>query len=134
MQFTNSNDLEIAPNSVVIETARQLAEVMIDSKQYTEFERSYLLFREDNEAQKIIREFQAKQNSLRGLIQLNAVSEEDQKELQRLQTSFSQRPAVIRYSKAQNELMRFSQEIGDHLSDAIGMDFSSACRSGGCCG
>lgn len=128
------NDLETAPKSVVIESARQFAEVLISTTQYSEFEQSYLAFREDKEAQKIIQEFQAKQNSLSALIQLNAVGEEDQKELKRLQSSFSQRPAVMRYSLAQNELMRLSQEIGAHLSEAIGMDFASACRTGGCCG
>ena len=65
---------------------------------------------------------------------LNAVSEEDQQELQRLQDGFYQQPSVIRNTKAQEELALISQEIGDLLSKAIGMDYGAACKTGGCCG
>ena len=65
---------------------------------------------------------------------LNAVSEEDRKELQRLQDQFNSQPSVLRYAKAQEELMAISLEIGDILSKAIGLDYGASCKTGGCCG
>lgn len=128
------NDLEVAPRSVVMQAARQLAEIVGNTTQFKEFEQSYLEFRQDAETQQIIQEFQKKQSSLKALPQLNAVSEEDQKELQRLQDQFNQQSTVIRYSNAQRVLVQISQQIGDQLSEAVGMDFASSCQTGGCCG
>ena len=137
MVDTTWNDLEVAPRSAVIQAAKQFAETLGDTPQFGEFEKSYLNFRWDAEAQSAIQEFQKKQASLKALLMLNAVSEEDRKELQRLQDQFNSQPSVLRYAKAQEELMAISLEIGDILSNAIGLDYGTSCSSnkaGGCCG
>jgi len=134
MSDTTWNELEVAPRSAVIQTARQFAETLAATPQFHEFEQSYYDFRQDTEAQNAIKDFQKKQASLKALLMLNAVSEADQQELQRLQDCFYQRPSVIRNTKAQEELIAISQEIGDLLSKAIGMDYGAACKTGGCCG
>lgn len=128
------NDLEVAPRSVVMQAARQLAETLGDTSQFKEFEQSYLAFRQDTKTQGIIQEFQKKQAAMKGIKSSSAVSKEDQKELERLQEQFNQQSTVIRYSNAQRVLVQISQQIGDQLSDAIGIDFASACQTGGCCG
>ena len=134
MVDTTWNDLEVSTRSVVMQAAKQFAETLGDTPQYREFEQSYLDFRQDAEAQSAIREFQKKQASLKALLMLNAVSEEDRQELQRLQERFIQQPSVLRYTKAQEELVAISQEIGDLLSKAIGLDYGASCKTGGCCG
>ena len=134
MDHTNWNDLEVAPRSAVMQSAKQFAETLGDTPQYREFEQSYFNFRKDTEAQSAIQEFQKKQASLKALLMLNAVSEEDRQELQRLQERFIQQPSVLRYTKAQEELVAISQEIGDLLSKAIGLDYGASCKTGGCCG
>ena len=134
MSDTRWNDLEVAPRSAVLQAAKQFAETLGDTPQFREFEQSYFDFRRDAEAQNAIQEFQKKQASLKALLMLKAVSDEDQQELQRLQDLFYQKPSVLRYTKAQEELNTISQEIGDLLSKAIGLDYGASCKTGGCCG
>jgi cell fate (sporulation/competence/biofilm development) regulator YlbF (YheA/YmcA/DUF963 family) len=131
---TTWNDLEVASKSVVMQAAKQFAETLGDASQFREFEQSYFDFRRDAEAQSAIQEFQKKQASLKALLMLNAVSEEDRQELQRLQDRFNHQLSVLRYAKAQEELVAISQEIGDLLSKAIGLDYGASCKTGGCCG
>lgn len=134
MVDTILNELAIAPKSAVIQAARQFAETLSNSVQFRKFEKSYFDFREDAGAQSAIQEFQKKQASLKALLMLNAVSQEDRQELQRLQDRFLHQPSVQKYAEAQEELMVVCQGIGDQLSEAIGLDYGSSCRTGGCCG
>lgn len=134
MLDTPWNDLEIAPKSAVMQAAKQFAETLGETPQYREFVKSNINYRHDAEAQSALQEFQKKQSSLKAMLMLNAVSEEDRQELQRLQDKFYNQPSVLRYTKAQNELVAICQEIGDQLSNAIGLDYGSSCRTGGCCG
>ncbi|MCL4559810.1 MAG: YlbF family regulator [Chloroflexi bacterium] len=128
------NDLEVVPRSAVMQAAKQFAEALGETPQFKEFEQSYFAYRQDEETKNAIQEFQKKQASLKALLMLNAVSQEDQQELHRLQDRFYHQPSVLRYTQAQVELIAISQEIGDILSKAIGLDFGSSCRTGGCCG
>jgi cell fate (sporulation/competence/biofilm development) regulator YlbF (YheA/YmcA/DUF963 family) len=134
MDDSKWNELEVAPRSAVMQSARQFAETLAETPQFREFEQSYYDFRRDDAAQNAIKEFQKKQASLKALLMLNALSEEDQQELQRLQDCFYQQPSVIRNNKAQEELLVVTQAIGDLLSNAIGLDYSASCKTGGCCG
>lgn len=134
MDETIRNDIDVAPTSVVLQTARDFAKTLGETPLFTEFMESHKVFRQDSEAQKIQQEYQKKQASLKAVLMLNAASDEDRKELQDLQERFSQRPSVIRLSKAQDELIAVCQEIGDLISKEIGMDYASSCRTGGCCG
>lgn len=134
MDDITRNDLEIAPRSTVMEAAKQFAKVLGDTPQFREFEQSYIDYRSDTEAQSAIEQFQKKQASLKALLMLNAVSEEDQQEMKRLQDQFYHQPSVLRYTKAQEELKVICQEIGDLLSKGIGLDYGASCKTGGCCG
>jgi cell fate (sporulation/competence/biofilm development) regulator YlbF (YheA/YmcA/DUF963 family) len=134
MSDNTINELEVAPRSAVMQAARQFAETLGETPQFREFELSYFGFRQDTEAQEAIREFQKKQSSLTALVMLNAVSEEDKRELEALQERFYKQPSVVRYNLAVESLTAMSQEIGDLLSQSIGLDFGAACKTGGCCG
>lgn len=134
MENTTSNDLEIASQEVVMQAAKQFAEAFAETPQYRKLEQTYTDFSQDTEAQKARSEFLIKQASLKGLMRLNAVSAEDRQELQRLQNRFNSQPSVLRYGKAQDDVVMIAQEIGDLLSEAIGLDYANSCRTGGCCG
>jgi len=128
------NDIEVAPRSAVMQSAKQFAEILSETPQFREFEQSYFNFRQDTEAQNAIQEFQKKQASLKALLMLNAVSDEDRQDLQRLQERFAQQTSVLRYTNAQEELIKMCQEIGDQLSKAMGLSYGDSCKIGGCCG
>ena len=134
MTETTWNDLEITLRSGVMQTAKQFAKTLAYTAQFREFEQSYSSFRQDAEAQIAIREFQEKQASLKALLMLNAVSESDRQNLEVLQEHIYRQPSVLKYTKAQEELAATCQQIGDLLSETIGLDYGASCRSGGCCG
>ena len=128
------NDLEVAPKSAVMQAAKQFAEAFAETPQFQAFEHAHFTYRQDGQAQSARQEFQKKQSSLKALLMLNAVSDEDRQELERLKDQFNNQPSVVQYIKAQDELVAISQEIGDMLSKAIGLDYGNSCRTGGCCG
>lgn len=134
MADTTWNDLEVASKEVVMQAARHFAEALAESPQYQAFEQALFTFRQDAVAQDAIRDFQNKQASLKGLLMLDAVSAEDRQELQALADRVNHQPSVIAYSQAQKDLVIISQELGDLVSNAIGLDYASVCRTGGCCG
>ncbi len=128
------NELEVASKEVVMHTAEQFAGVFTETPQYQAFEKAYTAYRQDREAQSALQEFQNKQASLKGLLMLNAVSDEDRLALQNLHDRFYLQPTVMQYAQAQIDLVALSQEIGDILSKSTGLDYGASCRTGGCCG
>lgn len=134
MDKTRINELEVAPKSVVMNTARRFTEALSETPQFMAFEEAYLTFRQDPEAQMAYEALQQKQESLRMMMMLNAVEDDERQELQNLQAEFHRQESVKDFIKAQENLISLCQEIGEILSDATGLDFGSACRIGGCCG
>ncbi|MCX6054408.1 MAG: YlbF family regulator [Chloroflexi bacterium] len=134
MDTTIKNNIEIVPKDVVMESAKHFAEIFESTPQFQEFTQAYLAFRQDEEVQKTLQEFQKKQASLRALLALNAVSEEDRLEIKNLRGKYSQQPSYVRYTNAQEKLVELGQEIGDYLTNEIGLDFGASCKTGGCCG
>ncbi len=126
------NELELAPPEVVRQSARDFAAALAETPQFRAFEEATDRLNRDAEAQRAIDAFQAKQQSLQALLMLNAVSEADKAELQRLQRVFSSTPAVVAYAEAQANLMVICQGAADWLSEAIGLNYAAVCGSG-CC-
>jgi cell fate (sporulation/competence/biofilm development) regulator YlbF (YheA/YmcA/DUF963 family) len=77
--------------------------------------------------------YQQKQQSLRALVMLNALSAEQHDELERLQSAFINHPVVQEYFTAQAELATLCQALGDALSESIGLNYAAACGVS-CCG
>jgi cell fate (sporulation/competence/biofilm development) regulator YlbF (YheA/YmcA/DUF963 family) len=134
MEKQSWNELEVAPRSAIMEAAKQFAGVFAETTEFLAFEQAFFNYRKDEQAQRALKAFQQKQAELKPLIALNAVSEDDREELQRLQDDFNSLPSVMQYYQAQIDLVALSQEIGDRLSTAIGLDYASACRTSSCCG
>lgn len=126
------NELELAPASVVKQVARDFAATLAETPQFKVYEEAADRLNQDAEAQRAIEAFETKQQSLQAMLMLNAVSEADQAELQRLKRAFSNLPAVVDYFQAQADLMTLCQTTGDLLSQAIGLNYATACGSG-CC-
>ncbi len=126
------NELELAPPEVVRQSARDFAAALAETPQFQAYEEAAERLNHDVEAQRVIDAFQAKRQALQAQLLLNAVSEADQAELQRLQDAFSSMPAVMAYAQAQAELMTICQTAADVLSQAVGLNYAAACGSG-CC-
>ncbi len=126
------NELAVAPPEVARQAARDFAVALAETPQFKAYEDAIDRLNHDAAAQQAIDAFQAKQESLQAMLLLNAVSEADKAELQRLQRVFSSTPAVIAYAQAQADLMAICQLAADVLSQAIGLNYAAACGSG-CC-
>ena len=126
------NELELAPPEVVRQSARDFAVALGETPQFRAYEEAIERLNHDTVAQHAIDAFQAKQQLLQAMLMLNAVSDADQAELQRLQRAFSSAPAVVAYAQAQADLMAICQAAADWLSEAIGLNYAAACGSG-CC-
>jgi hypothetical protein len=66
------------------------------------------------------------------MLMLNAVSAEDQAEIERLRQAFLSEATVVAHFQAQEDLMALCQASADLLSERIGLSFTAACGPG-CC-
>ena len=81
-------DLEIASPSVVKQAAQDFAAALAETQQFKAFEQKAYTFHQDQAAQQAMLAYQQKQQSLRALMMLNALSPEQRDELERLESAF----------------------------------------------
>ncbi len=127
------DNLETAPPSVIKQAARDFAAALAETSQFKAFEQAAERFRQDQAAQQAMGAYQEKQIAWRALLMLNALSAEQQTELESVKNAFLDQPIVQEYFKAQAELATLCQALGDTLSESIGLDYASACGVS-CCG
>ena len=121
-----------ATETAVREATRAFAQALTETAEYEAFEEAASRLRDDQLAQRDIAAYQSKQRSLEAVLMLNAVSAEDQAELERLRQAFLSESTVAAYFQAQEDLMALCQASADLLSERIGLSFSAACGPG-CC-
>ncbi len=109
------------------------AGALTETPAFQAFETAAAALRDDAVARCTIDAYEQRQHSLRALLQLGAVSAEDQAELERLRQAYLDEPSVSRYLTAQADLVALAQAVADQLSAQIGFDFAASC-GGGCCG
>ncbi len=129
-----NQDIEISSESVVKQAARDFAAALSETPQFKAFEQADFAFRQDQAAQLALLDLQEKQQSLRPMMLLNALTTGQRIELQSLQTAFTSQPVVQAYFSAQAEFSALCQALGDQLSQAIGLNYASICASSSCCG
>jgi cell fate (sporulation/competence/biofilm development) regulator YlbF (YheA/YmcA/DUF963 family) len=127
------DELETAPPSIVLTAARDFAAALAETPQFKSFEQAAERFRSDQTAQQAMSVYRDKQKELRPLLMLNALSAEQQIELESAKSAFLDQPIVQGYFKAQAELVTLCQAVGDTLSESIGLDYAAACGVS-CCG
>lgn len=127
------DELETAPPSVVMKVARDFASVLAETPQFKALEEASDRFRQDQSAQQAMNAYREKQMELRALIMLNALSTEQQSELESVKNAFLSQPLVQEYFRAQMELASLCQAVGDTLSESIGINYAAACGVS-CCG
>jgi cell fate (sporulation/competence/biofilm development) regulator YlbF (YheA/YmcA/DUF963 family) len=133
MEDILSEDIEIAPTSVVKQAARDFAAALAETPQFKAFEQAAHVFRQDQASKQAMHAYQEKQQSLRALQMLSALSPEQRDDLERLQNAFISQPIVQEYFNAQAELASLCQALGDALSGSIGLNYAAACGVS-CCG
>lgn len=126
------NELEVAPPEVVRQAARDFAVALGETPQYQTFDEAVQRLYADEVAMAALEAFQTKQRSLQTMLMLNAVSDQERAELERLRLAYADRPAVQVFAQAQAELISVCQATADVLSQYIGLNYAASCSSG-CC-
>ena len=114
------------------QSLQSLIALLRETPTYTAFEQAATNLERDKTALQAITAHQAKQQSLRALITLNALDAEDQAELERLERAVYSNATISAYVQAQDHLATLCGEVNDRISDVVGMRF--ALKRGGCCG
>jgi cell fate (sporulation/competence/biofilm development) regulator YlbF (YheA/YmcA/DUF963 family) len=126
-------ELDATPPAVVHTTARDFAVALAETPQFKTFEQANEALNNDVSALQALSAYQAKVKSLRALLMLNAVSEVDQAELERLKNAYVTRSTVQAYAVAEAELTSLCQQAAELISEAIGLNYAAACGAS-CCG
>ena len=137
VQAATQINTETQPAEADVQTAtKAFAAALAATPEFQAFEEASFAIRQDHMAQWAMQAFQEKQRSLQIIQQLGAASQEyqqDMDELTRLQHDMLSHTTVEAYLRTQNDLAQLCRTIAKELSQEIGLDFVSACRSG-CCG
>ena len=133
MDGNKTNEMEVAPSSVVHTAARNFAAALAETPQFKAFEQAYEALSKDNAAHQALSVYQAKAKSLRAILMLNAVSEVERAELERLQNDYVTRPTVQAYASAEADLTVLCQQAAGMISESIGLNYAASCGAS-CCG
>lgn len=133
METLEFNDIETASPSVVKSAARSFAAALSETPQFRAFEQAYEAFDADTAARQALSAYKQKAQSLRALLMLNAVSEADRAELERLQNAYLSRPSVQAYMNAELELAALCRELAGLISQSVGLNYAASCGAS-CCG
>ncbi len=125
-------DLELVLSPAVRRAAQHFATTLAGTPQFKKFEEMTQTFLHDQSAQNAIAAFKAKQQALKALLMLNAVSDTERAELERLRQAVLTNPTYAAYRQAQDELIALCRSADGLLSSSIGLSLSAAC-SPGCC-
>lgn len=111
---------------------KEFARAISESQEFLSFEEARKKLKEDQKAQKLIKEFEDKQQ----LFQMfgNSGDSQAQAELNEYREKMLAYPQIRDYLERQEALSRFFQELGKLISDVVGFDFGQACAPPtGCC-
>ena len=133
MTDITTNDIDIASPSVVRTAARNFAAALAETPQFKAFEQAYEALNKDADALKTLSAYQAKARSLRGIMMLNAASEAERAELERLKNDYVTRPTVQAYAQAEAELTTICQQAAGMISQSVGLNYAASCGAS-CCG
>jgi cell fate (sporulation/competence/biofilm development) regulator YlbF (YheA/YmcA/DUF963 family) len=127
------NDIEVTPLSVVKHSAHEFAAALTSTPEFLAFKAAAEVFEHDSQAQKAYHEFQDKQQEIKLMTSLNAVTPEERAQFEQLRQTFQNQPSVKVYVEAQEKLTAICQAAGDILSNATGLDFGASASPSGCC-
>jgi len=127
------DDIEIAHVEVAKRAARDFAAALAETQQFKAFEQTYEILSHDVAAQQALSAYRGKAESLRALLMLNAVSEAERAELERLKQDYLTRASVQAFAAAEAELTALCQQAAGMISAAIGLNYAASCGAS-CCG
>lgn len=114
-----------------VDLAAELGEVITDLPEYQQFREAKESVEASEAAQEQIREFEQIREEFMLARQAGDATGEDLRELQAAQQELHEIPAMSEYLAAQSELELRLQEINEHISEPLAVDFGE--KASGCC-
>ena len=130
---TDTDVHDLALGFAVHQAARAFAVALSETPEFQAFEDAAAALQNDPVARCAIEAYQQREQSLRALHMLGAVSPMELQELERLRRAYVEEPSVVAYVAAQEALTHLAQAGADRLTQQIGLDLVAAC-GGSCCG
>jgi cell fate (sporulation/competence/biofilm development) regulator YlbF (YheA/YmcA/DUF963 family) len=110
----------------------ELADAILNCPEYLTFNKAQRQMSYDPDAQRLIQEFQQKQQSLLWIQQVGGrIETNDVQELKSLQAKLVKHPTIGAYFQSQQQLNELVQIINDTISKKTGIKLAS---TAGCCG
>jgi cell fate (sporulation/competence/biofilm development) regulator YlbF (YheA/YmcA/DUF963 family) len=127
-----SNDTDLALSTTCRRAVRDFAARLTETPQFQAYEQTAAALDSDEVAQSVVKAHQAKLDSLRAQLMLNAVSDADKDELEKMRLAVLAQPTVSAYLDAERNLVGLLQSVASVVSDRIGLPF--AVSRSKCCG
>mgnify|MGYP001153406402 FL=1 len=120
-------------NDVVIEKAVEFAEALASSPEFRAFNKAREQMMRDEVAQRMLQEFQRRQQSLQ-IAQMTgySVSMEQINSLREYQRKMLQHPTIKKFFEAQQEVSQLIEITSSIISQKIGMNYGGSAGAG-CC-
>ena len=116
-------------SEVVREKALALANAILETEEYRDFVAKENVLKNDDEAQKLLVEFQEKQQEFIGKQLSGEVDQELLGQLTEIQTKLNSRESVVEFIQSYNRLLDMLGEVGDIISETIDLDFGEVYRA-----
>jgi cell fate (sporulation/competence/biofilm development) regulator YlbF (YheA/YmcA/DUF963 family) len=107
---------------------RSLADAIRESEQYQQFAESQSKLQTDEEAQRLLEQFRAKQQAL----QESGFDQETMAELKEIKQEMANNETISEYEQAETAFLELLNETNDVISEKIGEEFARS-TGGGCC-
>lgn len=111
--------------------AEELGAAIADLPEHERFREAETAVAEDAEAQEMISEFEQKRESLALARQTGDATQEDMRELQKVQRKLHSLPVMSEYLEAKEDLVARLETLNRAISDPLAVDFGG--EAGGCC-
>lgn len=129
--MSTETDTDVQNRQDVETLARSLGEAIADLPVYQEFLEAQTAVKGDDEAQKLIAEFETAREEFFEARQRGEATNEDLMLLQEKQEQLHDVPAMREFLQAQNVLELRLQALNERVSDPLDIDFGE--KAGGCC-
>lgn len=108
------------------DTARSLAEKILATSLFQDFESTRELLTSNLEAMSLLRKLEEAQSQLSQIASQREVTDDDFVEVEKIRQKAFTHPVILAYFQAQDRLVSLLQEINGEVSAILGFDFASS--------
>ncbi len=110
----------------VKDAARSLAEKIITTQSFQDFESTRSILVNNIEAMGLLHKLEEAQERLNHIALQREVTDEDFAEMEEVRQKAFSHPVILSYFQAQDRLVSLLQEINSEMSSILGFDFASS--------